>query len=79
VRACGSVVGRGTIRKAGRLRVRFPITALDYFSLPNPSSRSMDLGITQLLTGMITRNLPGGEGRPVRKVDNFTATSKPIV
>jgi hypothetical protein len=28
---------------------------------------------------MCTRNLPGGEGRPARKVDNLTAICEPIV
>jgi hypothetical protein len=32
--------------------------------LPNPSSRNMALGLTQPLTEMITRNLPGGKARP---------------
>jgi hypothetical protein len=29
----------------------------------------MDLGSTQPLTEMSTRNLPGGKGRPARKAD----------
>jgi hypothetical protein len=33
---------------------------VDFFNLPNPSSRNMDLGSTQPLTEMSTRNLPGG-------------------
>jgi hypothetical protein len=33
----------------------------------------MALGLTQFLTKMITRNLPGGKGRPARKADNLTA------
>jgi hypothetical protein len=31
-----------------------------FFNLPNPSSRTMVLGSTQLLTEMSTTNLPGG-------------------
>jgi hypothetical protein len=31
----------------------------------------MALGSTELLTEMNTRNLPGGKGRPARKVDIF--------
>jgi hypothetical protein len=31
----------------------------------------MALWLTQPLTGMSTRNLPGGKGGPVRKDDNF--------
>jgi hypothetical protein len=33
---------------------------VDFFNLPNPSSRNMTLGSTQPLTEMSTRNLPGG-------------------
>jgi hypothetical protein len=32
---------------------------VDFFDLPNPSSRTMALGSTQPLTEMSTRNLPG--------------------
>jgi hypothetical protein len=39
----------------------------------------MVLGSTQPLTEMITRNLPGGKGRPTRKADNLTAICEPIV
>jgi hypothetical protein len=34
---------------------------------------------TQPLTGMSTRNLPEGKGRPARKVDKFTAICETIV
>jgi hypothetical protein len=47
---------------AGRSRVRFSIRSLDFFNLPNPSSRTIVLGSTQPLTEMSTRNLPGGKG-----------------
>jgi hypothetical protein len=43
------------------------------FNWPNPSSCTMALGLTQPLTEMSTRNLPGGKGQVVRKNDNFTA------
>jgi hypothetical protein len=46
---------------------------------PNPSSRNMPLGSTQLLTEMSTRNLPGGKGRPAREADNLTAICGPIL
>jgi hypothetical protein len=39
----------------------------------------MALGLTEPLTEMSTRNLPGAKGRPVRKADNLTAICKPIV
>jgi hypothetical protein len=36
-----------------------PDKVIDFFSWPNPSSRTMALGSTQSLTEMSTRNLPG--------------------
>jgi hypothetical protein len=39
----------------------------------------MALGLTQSLTQMSSRNLPGGEGRPARKADILTAICEPIV
>jgi hypothetical protein len=39
----------------------------------------MALGSTQYLTEMSNRNLPGGKGRPVHRVDNLTAICEPIV
>jgi hypothetical protein len=39
----------------------------------------MDLGSTQSLTEMSTRNLAGDKGRPARKADNLTAICEPIV
>jgi hypothetical protein len=52
---------------------------LDFSNLPNPSSRTMDLESTQLLTEMSTRNLLGGKGRQARKADNLTAICVPNV
>jgi hypothetical protein len=46
--------------QAGRLLVRVP-DEVDFFNLPNPSSRTMAPGSTQPLTEMSTRNLPGGK------------------
>jgi hypothetical protein len=43
-----------------------------FFNLPNPSSRTIALGLTQLLTEMSTKNPPGGKRRPARKADNLT-------
>jgi hypothetical protein len=48
------------------------------YPLPNPCSRTMDLGSTQPVTGMNTRNLPGGKWRPARKTD-LTAIGEPTV
>jgi hypothetical protein len=50
-----------------------PDEVTGFFNLPNPSSRTMDLGSTQPLTEMSTRNFPAGKGRPARKADNLTA------
>jgi hypothetical protein len=54
--ARGSIVGWGTMIQPGR--------SLDFFNWPNPSSRTMALELTQPLTEMSTRNLPGGKGQP---------------
>jgi hypothetical protein len=43
---------------------------VDFFNLPNPSSRTMTLGSTQPLTEMSTRNIPGGKKRPARRAEN---------
>jgi hypothetical protein len=48
--------------KAGRLRVQIPMP-LALFNLRNPSNRTMTVELTQSLTEMSTRNLPGGKGQ----------------
>jgi hypothetical protein len=50
----------------------------EFFSWPNPSSRTMALRSTQPLTEMSTRNLPGGKARPARKAEKLTAICEPI-
>jgi hypothetical protein len=45
--------------QAGWSQVQVP-DEVNFFNLPNPSSRTMALGSTQPLTEMSTRNLPGG-------------------
>jgi hypothetical protein len=62
-----------------RSRVQFSIISLVFFNLPNPSSRTVTLGPTQLITEMITRNVPRGKGRPARKADNLTVICEPSV
>jgi hypothetical protein len=52
---------------------------VDFFNLPDPSSRTMAPGSTQSLTEMSTRNLPGGKGRLARKADNLTTICNPNV
>jgi hypothetical protein len=46
--------------RAGRSSVRVP-DEVDFFKLPNPTSRTMALRSTQPLTEMSTRNFPGGK------------------
>jgi hypothetical protein len=58
--------------QAGRSRVRFPKKSMDFLiDLILPAA--LCPGSTQRLTGMNTRNLPEGKGRPTRKADNLTA------
>jgi hypothetical protein len=64
--------------QSGRSRFRVPMRSLDFFNLPNPFRRTMDLGSTQSLTEMSTRNLPGCKGWPAHKAD-LTAICEPIV
>jgi hypothetical protein len=63
------------------LKVAGPIPGetIGILILLNPSSSTMALESTQLLTQMSTRNLPGDKERPARKADNFTAICEPIV
>jgi hypothetical protein len=77
--ARGSVVDWGAMLQAGRSQVRVPMNSLDFFNWPNPSSRTMALGSTQLLTDMSTWNFPVGRGRPTRKAENLTTICEPIV
>jgi hypothetical protein len=58
---------------AGRSQVRFPMRSLDFSVDPILPAVLMALESTYPLTEMRTRNLPGVEGRPARKADNFTA------
>jgi hypothetical protein len=80
----------GLIQKRGWLRhyatsrkiVGSSPDEVDFFNVPNPSSRTVALGSTQPLTEMSTRNFPEGEGvqgLPARKADNLTAICEPIV
>jgi hypothetical protein len=64
--------------QAGRLLVRV-LDEVDFFNLPNPSSRIMAPGSTQPLTEMSTRNFPGGKGQPLCRADNLTSIYEPNV
>jgi hypothetical protein len=79
IRARGSVPGWSAMLQAGRLRVRFQIKSLDFFSVPSPSSRTIALGFTQPLTEMSTRTIPGSKVWPARKAHNFTTIYEQIV
>jgi hypothetical protein len=59
--------------QAGRMPVRVP-DEVDFFNLPNPSSRAMALGSTQPQTEMGTRNLPGCNKPPACSADNLAAS-----
>jgi hypothetical protein len=71
-----SVVGWGTMLQTGRSPVRVP-DEVDFFNLPNPSSRTMVLWSTQPLTKMSTKNLPVGKKRPAPRADNLAAICVP--
>jgi hypothetical protein len=55
-----------------------PDEVIEFFSWPNPSSRTMALWSAQPLSEMSTMNLRASKRRPARKAD-LTATCKPIV
>jgi hypothetical protein len=46
---------------------------VDFFNLPNPSSRAMALGSTQPLIEISAKNCPWDNGRPALRKDNLTA------
>jgi hypothetical protein len=64
--------------QAGRSPVQV-LDEVDFFNLPNLSSRTMALGSTQPLTEMSTRNFPGCKKWPARGADNLTAICEPNV
>jgi hypothetical protein len=55
------------------------IEANGFFNEPTPSSHTKTLGLTQPLTEMSTRNLPGGKVQPAHKAHNLTIICEPIV
>jgi hypothetical protein len=64
--------------QAGRSPVRVS-DEVDFFNLPNHSSRTMALGSTQPLTKISARNLPGVKKRPALRADNLPAIYEPNV
>jgi hypothetical protein len=55
-----------------------PNELIGFFNLPNPSSRTMALGLTQPLLKTSTRNLRKDKARPALETDNLTAICEPI-
>jgi hypothetical protein len=64
--------------QAGRSPVRVP-DEVDFFNLPNLSSRTVALGSTQPPTKISTRKRSGGKKRPARRADNLAAIYEPNV
>jgi hypothetical protein len=62
-----------------KVAASIPYEVIGFFNSANPSSRTIALNLTQPLTEMSARNLPGGKGRPARKADNLTAICEPNV
>jgi hypothetical protein len=50
-----------------------PDEVIGFFLIDLTLPAAMALGSTQPVTEMSIINLPGGKGRPVRKIDNLTA------
>jgi hypothetical protein len=74
----GSVFGWGTMPQVGRSPFRIP-DEVDFFNLPNISTRTMALGSTQPLTELNTRHILEGKKRPARRADNLAAICEPNV
>jgi hypothetical protein len=64
--------------QAGRSPVRVP-DEVDFFNLPNPSSRTMAIGSTQPLTKTSTRKFSGSKKQSARRADNLAAIYEPNV
>jgi hypothetical protein len=77
----GSIVVRSATLQAGKSRVRITIRPMDFFfNLPNPSSRTMALGLTQPLTEITIPGIfLGSKERLACKADNLAAICEPIV
>jgi hypothetical protein len=76
--ARSNIVDCGTMLQARRSLVRVP-DEVDFFSLPNPFSRTMALESTQPLTEMSTGNFSGGKKWQARRADNLAAIYEPDV
>jgi hypothetical protein len=56
-----------------------PDEVIQYFYSPNPFSSTVAQVLTQPLTDMSTRNLPGTKRGAARTADNLTAICEPTV
>jgi hypothetical protein len=64
--------------QAGKSPVRVP-DEVDFFNVPNPSSRTLPLGSTQPLTEMSTRKLAGRKKWPAHRADSPAAICEPNI
>jgi hypothetical protein len=64
--------------QTGRSPFRVP-DEVDFFNLPNSSSRTMALGSTQSQIEMSIRNIPEGKKRSARRSDNLATICEPNV
>jgi hypothetical protein len=53
-----------------------PEDSIAFHNLPDPSSRTLTLDSSHPVTEISSRNLPGGEARPMLKADNLTSICK---
>jgi hypothetical protein len=58
--------------------VSIPYEDIEFFKWPNPSSGTMDLGSTQPLTEVSSRNLPGDKEQPAHKADKLITICEPM-
>jgi hypothetical protein len=86
--ACNILVGKKGTRYHSWLRHyvssrkvtgAIPDEVIDVFNLPNPSSCTMVLRLTQPLTEMSTRILTQGKARPQHMADSLIGFCAPIV
>jgi hypothetical protein len=65
--------------QAGRSPVRGPMRRINSFNLPNPSGRTMALGLIQMNARTRKIMFLGSRERPVRRDDSLTAICEPII
>jgi hypothetical protein len=64
-----------TLEAAGLI----PNEVIGFLNWRNPSSLTVALGLTQPVTEMNTRNLPGSKGQMMHNADDLTTICDPIV